>query len=772
MKSPTKNMLRQLRRQLPSLIGLIIIIAMGSGFYITMKTSSVNYEHSSNEYFHQYALPNLLISGNEFSIEDEEDVVQIPGVKAAQRRAVVDTRRGDHTLRILSYDIDKPRTNKPFIYNGTPPTKAEECLITQKYAQANNVQLGDRIEFSHKQFNDYCIVSGFATKPEDLYLKQSSTQPIADPKDFGMLYVDTGLIDRHQLPFGEIAIVYEDNVDSAKLDAAITDRLGDKVEFVTKRPDIYSYNAFKSDVEHFGLMAYVFPIVFLIIASIVIFVSQRRNVFRDRRQIGILKAMGYNSWQVMRLYVASAIIIALIGSVLGFGLAQIAGPWVIGNFDSVLSAPFFDFAGSDLHAIIPTIISVIVCTIATILAVRKITAIQPAEAMHAEPPAQGKHIWIQKTRLWERLSFNSRYALKAMLRNRGRFLAMICGMTALLMLTVMSLGFRDSFRFVTSNYYDTVAAYDISIQLPPTPLEQGPDFLSAVDTTNHQQALLLSGSLESESATEELPILIAEEPTKMHNLFTLEGNPIAVDNGVVIPSYYAEKLDVGIGDILRISTPKNLVAGEVKVVDISDQNLGFTAVTSFKTAQKELGLENPVYNTVYVQTKSNIDSVVRALQQEDSVVSVSSILDDKTSYQKLTDTFGVYTTLLVFCSIILGLATLYSISSIALLARSYEFIVLRVMGYATSDILKAYTKELVMQFLIATPIGLCAGYYLTIYLTSLFSNDSMLFEAKITEISYSVGIVAALIVLYIVRDNAKRQIQKQDLVSGLKSREE
>lgn len=772
MQAPTKNMLRQLRRQVASLLGLITILAVGAGFYITIKTSSVNYENSSHQYFHEYALPNLLIAGNEFSTEDEHAVAGLAGVEAVQRRAIVDTQRGDHTLRVMTYDTQSPRTNKPYIYDGVAPATVDECLITEKYAHANNVQVGDRIEFSHKQFNEYCNIVGYATTPEDLYLKQSATQPIADPQEFGMLYVDTEFIARHNIPFQELAIVYNDDADSEKLDDQIADVLKDKAQHLTKRPNIYSYNAFKSDVEHFGLMAYVFPLVFLILASIVIFVSQRRSVMRDRRQIGILKAMGYSSWQVIRLYLAGAVIIACIGSALGFGLAQLAGPWVIDNFDSVLSAPFLDFSGSDFYTIVPTIIAVVVCVIATLIAVRRITTIHPAEAMHSDPPAHGRDILLQRTRIWDRLSFNSRYALKAMLRNKGRFGAMVCGVIALLMLTVMSLGFRDSFRFVTSNYYDTVANYDASIQVPPTPLDHDLHFLENENIESYQKALVTSASLTFQDSTEELPLLIAENPIQMHRLTTLEGTSIDVQDGIVIPSYYAEKLGVGIGDTLDIASFNNTVDGTVTVTGLSDQNLGFTGALTFTTAQHDLHLDSDFYNTVYVQANDTIDALVKHIKHQDDVLSVSSLSDDKTSYEKLTDTFGVYTTLLVFFSIVLGLAALYSISTIALLSRNYEFVVLRVMGYSNREILKAYAKELCIQFLIALPIGLAAGYYLTIYLTSLFSNESMLFEARITWISYAVAIVAAICVLLIIGDNARRQINKQDLVSGLKSREE
>ena len=210
----------------------------------------------------------------------------------------------------------------------------------------------------------------------------------------------------------------------------------------------------------------------------------------------------------------------------------------------------------------------------------------------------------------------------------------------------------------------------------------------------------------------------------MHNLTTEVGEPVDFEGGVVIPKYYAEKLGVGIGDSVDISTPSGLASGSVEISDLSNQNLGFTVALTFDIAEKHLNLHDPVYNTVYAQASTNVDAIVKKLEREDDVLSVSSITDDKTSYQKLTDTFGVYTTLLVVFSIVLGIATLYSVSSINLLARQYEFIVLQVMGYSRNDILKAYLKEMVLQFLLALPIGLVGGYVLTTYLTSLFSNDS------------------------------------------------
>ena len=772
MRMPLLNALRQMRLQISSLLGLIVIIGVAVGFYATLKSNSVNFEQSSHQYFRDYKMPDLIVDGIDFAEEDAANLEKIAGVEAVQARATVDARDGDITFRLLSYDIHNPRVNRPYLYDGEEPKTAEECLVADKYALKHNVHPGDTLSFENRAFSAECKVAGIATTPEDMYLKQSATESIADTSEFGVLYVDTEFLLQRKIPMNQIALVFAQDSDEERIYDTVEDKLGGKILKLTKREMVSSYDAFSADVGDFSRMAYIFPIVFLIIASVVVFVGQRRNVLRDRRQIGVLKAMGSGSAQIMFLYCAISVVATVVGAALGAVIARVAGPSLVNTYQSIFSAPFFTFEGLAHHIWLPTILAFIVTIVSTVIAVWGVVTIMPAEAMHAEQPKTGRDILLQRTRLWNRLTFHSRYAVKSALRNRGRFFAMVCGVVASVTLTVMSLGFQDSYKFITTDYFDTAIDYDFAVRTQPTPSTQPPAFLDAVDLTQQQQALVLPATLTAGDRDEELPVVIVDDPEAVYSFKSDDGGEPKYGDGLVLSHYYADKLGVSVGDAVEITTPNGVVEGTIKVSDRVRQNLGFIAIANYAQAEKHLGLESPSYNTIFANTDGDRHEIEKEIERQEGVLAISSIGDERESFQKLSATLNMYIELLVMFSIVLGVAALYSVSTIALLARQYEFVILRVMGYSPREISLAYLKELVMQFLVGLPLGLVGGYYLTSFVARQFANSQMLFASFINWDTYVYSALAAALVIGFVWLVSLRKIARLQLVEGLKGRDE
>ena len=210
MRATTKNSLRQIRHQLGSLLGVMIIVGVAVGFYATLKTSAETYSSDGESYFARYHMPSAILYGSDFSPDDLQKVEKVSGASTAELRATVDARRGNDTLRLQSYDIHDPRVNVPYIYNGQAPRTADECLLLKRYAAANNVHVGDKVAVSTNSFTDSCTVTGLATSPEHAYLAKNAATPIADPADFGILYVDNRFAERNHVPFSQIALLMSD----------------------------------------------------------------------------------------------------------------------------------------------------------------------------------------------------------------------------------------------------------------------------------------------------------------------------------------------------------------------------------------------------------------------------------------------------------------------------------------------------------------------------------------------------------------------------------
>jgi ABC-type antimicrobial peptide transport system permease subunit len=94
------------------------------------------------------------------------------------------------------------------------------------------------------------------------------------------------------------------------------------------------------------------------------------------------------------------------------------------------------------------------------------------------------------------------------------------------------------------------------------------------------------------------------------------------------------------------------------------------------------------------------------------------------------------------------------------------------MGYGRGDIIKAYSKELLVQAAIAIPAGSILGYIVAIYASTVFATDTAAFRGTVSPVSYLAAIGLLVVVLLVILVAAWRMLGKQRLAEGLKSREE
>ena len=777
MAVATKNSLRQIKYQLGAFIAVMVIIGVAIGFYSTLKTASHVYQTAGEKHFSANNMPSAIIAGIRFTTEDRTTAAAVAGVEAAELRTRltakhVDNPQGEKRIRLHSYDSLQPQVNIPYVYQGRTPKNPNECLLHERYALANEINIGDKVTVNLHDVTDNCTVVGLATTPEDAYLTASETSLLSDPAEFGVVYVDSEFITRNKLPFTELAVlVAEDQPLSATVDT-VTDSLpSDQITRVIKRDQIYSYSAYTADVQQFAVFSYIFPTTFFIIAAVVIYVSQRRNVLRDRRQIGIMKAMGLTDREITQHYLLYAVTVVLGGIGVALALNLASGSWLVNKFNNVLDVPGFSYPGPFGYLLWPILFATALCLLSSFIAVRRVVQIPPAEAMHAEKPPAGRDLWIQKTALWDKLHFNTRYSLKAAFRNRGRFWATVAGMTATVALLVTSSGFMDSFLAMTNRHFDKEATYDLTVEMTqPQALYNTPSWLTD-NSESHEKVLALPVNLgESE---ETMLLSISDTPYAMRNFTDEHGNSPDPGDGIVLPDYFADSLELTVGDSIHVSTPNQQLDDDFTVTGITKQTIGFTGLMTYHTARKH-GVESESYNIVYLRVKpgKSVAEVKEKMEKEAVVESVSSTEDDKTSMLNLTKVFYQYIIMLVLFSLLLGVATLYSIASISLLARQYEFVLLRVMGYSRGEIIRAYAKELLLQAVVAVPVGFILGYILINTVDSAFSTESMIFRAYIAPLTYVYATLLLLAIIGVVILQAWRQLNKQKLVEGVKAREE
>ncbi|MCD8500361.1 MAG: hypothetical protein LRY71_00095 [Bacillaceae bacterium] len=280
------------------------------------------------------------------------------------------------------------------------------------------------------------------------------------------------------------------------------------------------------------------------------------------------------------------------------------------------------------------------------------------------------------------------------------------GMAATITLTLFSLGLADSFNYLIDQHYNHVVQYDFLAETPLMSIDE--EIKREDELTAASKALIVPIKIATEEMEQQVPLLLVEKELPFLNLKNKQGNEITIGEGVVITLNYAEKLNVGIGDEISIRSYDGTDEYSVVIKDISIQGAGFYLYSTYDYINQVADTNVNVYNHLFIIS----DLSQEELLKHEDILNVDSVEHEKHTLLKLMEIIDVFIIVLVSFALILGVTVLYSVSTINLAARNYEFIVLNVLGYNTKDILTAYVKETIIQFILAIPLGIAGAYFI------------------------------------------------------------
>jgi len=393
------------------------------------------------------------------------------------------------------------------------------------------------------------------------------------------------------------------------------------------------------------------------------------------------------------------------------------------------------------------------CSLSALVSVRSVIQPMPAALMRPRMPSGSKRLLLERAApLWKRLSFNTRYALKSTLRNKGRFLAVLLGMCGSCALLVFALGFFNSAAYTQRAYFEDFARYDALIEVSPTPLTAENPVERSLEEVN--RALAMAVTINGK----ECRLFVVQDNFNMQRIDTS-----LTKNGVLVPAYFAQQWHVDAGDTLDID------GASVQVSGVFEQSYGLSLYTSYAYASQVLPDFQPVYNTIFARDAS-VDKL-KALSQEQGF-SYSTRADDKTSFASVMKSLNTLIWFMLACAVILGLTVLYSVGLMNLSAREYEYMFMGVMGYPLKSIMSAHIKEAAMQLMFALPAGFALGYGILNVVKTAFSGDNFVLDAVILPASFACAGGAVIAMAVLIACYSMHHISGLDIVEGLKATEE
>ncbi len=736
-KSIFRLILRKIRGHLPQLLGMGLLVVIGVAFFVTLYTIFLSYEYNAEQLFAEQNYADVTYYGD-FDECDVEKILAWKGIETVQGRRVQDFKDGDITLRVVSLTNG---INIPYLYDGRLPQASDECLLLKKHAQAKDIKQGDKLTVDGKILR----VTGIVASPEYVYLVQNERALMAQSDRFGVVFVSEGFFDT---PYNEI--VATGNVENDSLKSA--GNLVDAVKTVVKT-DQTNYNLYREDLNQIRTFAYIFPVIFALLIVLIIYVMLKRTIVKERHQIGVYKALGVEGSKIIFIYVAQSASVAFVGAVIGCIVAMLLCDTIIGFFSVMFEVPglAFEFYPSLWISVI--MISASVCVISALVSVWSVFKPLPAELLRSRMPSGVKALLLEKVPfLWNRISFNTRYALKSTFRNKGRFLAVVLGMCGSCALLTFAFGFFDSVKYTQDTYFHEFARYDVLMEFDPIPLTMDHPVTERLDRTNKALAMPIKIN------DGEYRLIIVEEDFDMQNIETEN-----LKNGVIVPDYYAKKWDVGIGDKLGINDT------DVEITGLSEQSFGMSVYASYHYVKKMFPNLPPVYNVIFAQNR-NMEEFEDWSRQYGFQYSTRE--DDRTSLAFVMESLNVLIWFMLACAVILGLTVLYSVGLMNLSSREYEYMFMGVMGYPLKSIMLSHCKETVLQLFLAIPFGFLLGNGILNMVKTEFSGDNFVISTAIFVQSYFFSGIIVVFMAIIMAFVSARHISRLDIVEGLKARDE
>ncbi len=728
---------RKAKRHLPQLLGMGLLILVGVAFFVTLFTIVLRYEESAEDFFADFHYADVTLTGN-FTKDDVASLAAVSGVTAVRGRVVKDFHlENDRILRAVTLTEG---INELHYYEGTPPRGEAECLLLKRNADAMGIPLGAAVTLDGKTLT----VTGIVASPEYVYMVQNERNVMAHAGSFGVVFVNGSFFPEG---YNEIVALTDDKAAARTLAALVS-----ATQSVLSG-DAPNHTAYLSDLDQIRSFAVIFPTVFAALIAVVIFVMLRRTAAKERRQMGCMQALGMTEGRIVRLYMAQFGLAAVPAALLGCVTAMLLCNTIIGIFSSMFEVPGLHFMFYPLIWGGAILTSLLICALSGFVSLRGIMKLSPAQALRAPAPKGGRSVfWERLPFLWRRLSFNSRYAIKSTLRNKGRFFAVVLGMCGSCALMVFSLGFYDSIQDTEGQFFDSFARYDAYVTLDPVPMSVRHPLEDGLDSV--ERALMMPVEVEGKTYT----LNVTQPEFSMMNL-----NPGALAEGVVIPEYYAMRWGVSAGDTLMVA------GAEMTVSEVVVQTLGLALYTDYGYAQSVSAQFPPVYNVLFIRD-GDMPALMERLQ--DSGLDYATIQDDQATADATMESLSVLIWFMIFCALILGFTVLYAVGLVNLSAREYEYMFMGVMGYSRRKILLAHGKESLLQLALALPLGFALGNIILFAIKDVFSNDSFALSTVVFPGSYLWSGFVVLGMTAVMAVVAMRYIGALDIAEGLKAQEE
>ncbi|WP_295602899.1 ABC transporter permease [uncultured Methanobrevibacter sp.] len=627
--------------------------------------------------------------------------------------------------------------------------------LDKSFADAKGLGIGDKITF---EFADYRItktIRGLGYSPEYVY-HASSSSVIPDFNKIGFAYMSYKAFPEDTVPYNVLNVKFEGEPETYS--ELLDYHMGGYYSSFVERSEHVSVGQFSEEMAQHKMMGDIFPVVFILIAMLILLTTMRRIITHQRTQIGILKASGFKNHSIILHYVSYGFWLVLVGAILGLILGPMTLPQLFyPSMSATYKMPSWNPAWS-MNFVYVAALMVLMSLAVSYYSVRNISNEKPADTIRPKTPKVSTSGFVEKLGIWKRLSFNARWNWRDAKRNKSRALMTIIGVIGCSALLVCAFGMYDGMNDLKEWEYSDINHYDSKLVVEDNASVSQID--NVAEDVNGDKIMESSIEIESDNAKKSGSLLVVND-TELITPTDYDRNHVEIrDDEVSISQKMADMLGVKVGDKVKwhIMGSDKWVKTKIDKIHADPISQGFI-MSSDKLEDLDLN-----YATTSIITAEHVD------KDYDGVKVANSMKDMTSSWDEMTESMWLLIYILIFFAALLAIVVLYNLGLLSFTEIEREIATLKVLGFKTS----ALRKLLLTQNLWFTAIGFILGLpvgYMILDVMWASSGDSFYILPSITLSNLLLTAVITFALSIFVNLMFSRKIKRLDMVESLKSGE-
>ena len=553
--------------------------------------------------------------------------------------------------------------------------------------------------------------------------------------------------------------------------------------YILDRNSNAGYVGFIQDTKSIENVAKVFPLVFFLVAILISLTSMTRMVEEQRTQIGTLKALGYNNFQITKKYIIYASSACIFGGIFGVSVGFVLLPnllWALYGMTYQITDIYIKY---DLTIAITGLILISICIVgATIYTSLKELKNTPAVLMRPKAPKSGNRVFLEKIPfIWKRLNFSNKVTARNLFRYKKRFYMTIIGILGCTALILTGFGIKDSVTRILPDQFENIFCYDFQITLKDSlSKEEKEEVINEINNDSRieksAKAYMTSGKLINNDISENVQIIVPEDENTLEGIINIKDagaheKIVLKDNEICITDKVSKLLQVKKGDIIVLKNADDKEI-EVKISDIAENYVNhyiFMNKTTYEQLYKD-NYESNVLLTRHIKlTEEETNTLATEIMNKKEVSAVSNISSLTDSIQDMMSLLNYVVLILIVAAGLLAFVVLYNLANVNISERIRELATIKVLGFYDKEVFTYVIKETIILTIIGIILGLGAGYLLNYYILETCEINMLRFTKTVNPISYVYATGITIIFTIMVNISTYFSLKKINMIESLKS---